>query len=1838
MRAATLVAAALCGLLLAGVGPAEGMRMGRNDVLLRGPNPLALLLECVKVKDATSCDAAPSCVWCAKPKVKGGSGCVPLDVARMFPTAWGITCDKDLAAPLAVPADPAAAADAAVGKKSRWPCFDLNTTRACDALEACVWCSKTTKKGKTDASCYPMAIAAFLPKVGVSCDKDLGPTVGPALADLEEQEDEGAAATDDYDGLDVGAAGAEGTADGTDGAGPTPTLKPCYAEKTADACDALKSCVWCSKPSGKPMGCFTLDAAARLPKAWGITCDKDLSPAAPLASSASSSLPEDAVDKPKPDWPCFAVKDGAACRADAACAWCSEPGSTSKPMCFPASIAAKMPGMKCAKGGADDDLTAASAASAAGSEAVDKKGKGSDWPCFAEDTAAACDDIEECVWCSKPSGKPMGCFPKAVAGFLPQTWGITCDKDLSPAAPLASSASSLPEDAVDKPKPDWPCFAVKDGAACRADAACAWCSEPGSTSKPMCFPASIAAKMPGMKCAKGGAAEDLAASAASAAGSEAVDKKGKGSDWPCFAEDTAAACDDIEECVWCSKPSGKPMGCFPKAVAGFLPQTWGITCDKDLSPAAPLASSASSLPEDAVDKPKPDWPCFAVKDGAACRADAACAWCSEPGSTSKPMCFPASIAAKMPGMKCAKGGAAEDLAASAASAAGSEAVDKKGKGSDWPCFAKDTAAACDDIEECVWCSKPSGKPMGCFPKAVAGFLPQTWGITCDKDLSPAAPLASSASSLPEDAVDKPKPDWPCFAVKDGAACRADAACAWCSEPGSTSKPMCFPASIAAKMPGMKCAKGGAAEDLAASAASAAGSEAVDKKGKGSDWPCFAKDTAAACDDIEECVWCSKPSGKPMGCFPKAVAGFLPQTWGITCDKDLSPAAPLASSASSLPEDAVDKPKPDWPCFAVKDGAACRADAACAWCSEPGSTSKPMCFPASIAAKMPGMKCAKGGAAEDLAASAASAAGSEAVDKKGKGSDWPCFAKDTAAACDDIEECVWCSKPSGKPMGCFPKAVAGFLPQTWGITCDKDLSPAAPLASSASSLPEDAVDKPKPDWPCFAVKDGAACRADAACAWCSEPGSTSKPMCFPASIAAKMPGMKCAKGGAAEDLAASAASAAGSEAVDKKGKGSDWPCFAKDTAAACDDIEECVWCSKPSGKPMGCFPKAVAGFLPQTWGITCDKDLSPAAPLASSASSLPEDAVDKPKPDWPCFAVKDGAACRADAACAWCSEPGSTSKPMCFPASIAAKMPGMKCAKGGAAEDLAASAASAAGSEAVDKKGKGSDWPCFAKDTAAACDDIEECVWCSKPSGKPMGCFPKAVAGFLPQTWGITCDKDLSPAAPLASSASSLPEDAVDKPKPDWPCFAVKDGAACRADAACAWCSEPGSTSKPTCFPASIAAKMPGMKCAKGGAAEDLAASAASAAGSEAVDKKGKGSDWPCFAKDTAAACDDIEECVWCSKPSGKPMGCFPKAVAGFLPQTWGITCDKDLSPAAPLASSASSLPEDAVDKPKPDWPCFAVKDGAACRADAACAWCSEPGSTSKPTCFPASIAAKMPGMKCAKGGADEDLAASAASAAGSEAVDKKGKGSDWPCFAEDTAAACDDIEECVWCSKPSGKPMGCFPKAVAGFLPQTWGLKCDKDLDLDLNLSTDSDTEGDSAQQPSAVDVILSAAAAADDDDTTDDDDTPAAAGKWPCFNLKNQTACDAEETCTWCSRNGTKKPSCFPTAFARILPTLKCDKPLAGEEGIAAAVATEAKPKPAPAMECFDQATAADCDGLSACVWCSKPSSGKAMGCFTIDLTRLLPRAWGITCDKIVGPTALALEGAADEEATASA
>ncbi|KAG2489530.1 hypothetical protein HYH03_011981 [Edaphochlamys debaryana] len=59
-----------------------------------------------------------------------------------------------------------------------------------------------------------------------------------------------------------------------------------------------------------------------------------------------------------------------------------------------------------------------------------------------------------------------------------------------------------------------------------------------------------------------------------------------------------------------------------------------------------------------------------------------------------------------------------------------------------------------------------------------------------------------------------------------------------------------------------------------------------------------------------------------------------------------------------------------------------------------------------------------------------------------------------------------------------------------------------------------------------------------------------------------------------------------------------------------------------------------------------------------------------------------------------------------------------------------------------------------------------------------------------------------------------------------------------------------------------------------------------------------------------------------------------------------------------------------------------------------------------------------------------------------------------------------------------------------------------------------------------------------------------------------------------------------------------------------------------ASAITCVKQKDALQCDLLSDCVWCAKPGTKWGTGCYPMSAARLLPKKWGVECDKDLTPS----------------
>ncbi|KXZ47625.1 hypothetical protein GPECTOR_34g784 [Gonium pectorale] len=58
-------------------------------------------------------------------------------------------------------------------------------------------------------------------------------------------------------------------------------------------------------------------------------------------------------------------------------------------------------------------------------------------------------------------------------------------------------------------------------------------------------------------------------------------------------------------------------------------------------------------------------------------------------------------------------------------------------------------------------------------------------------------------------------------------------------------------------------------------------------------------------------------------------------------------------------------------------------------------------------------------------------------------------------------------------------------------------------------------------------------------------------------------------------------------------------------------------------------------------------------------------------------------------------------------------------------------------------------------------------------------------------------------------------------------------------------------------------------------------------------------------------------------------------------------------------------------------------------------------------------------------------------------------------------------------------------------------------------------------------------------------------------------------------------------------------------------------------AVNCVKQKTPIDCDLLDDCVWCEKPGTKFGTGCYPVSAAKLLPKSWGVQCDKDLDPSA---------------
>ncbi|GFR44723.1 hypothetical protein Agub_g6047 [Astrephomene gubernaculifera] len=72
--------------------------------------------------------------------------------------------------------------------------------------------------------------------------------------------------------------------------------------------------------------------------------------------------------------------------------------------------------------------------------------------------------------------------------------------------------------------------------------------------------------------------------------------------------------------------------------------------------------------------------------------------------------------------------------------------------------------------------------------------------------------------------------------------------------------------------------------------------------------------------------------------------------------------------------------------------------------------------------------------------------------------------------------------------------------------------------------------------------------------------------------------------------------------------------------------------------------------------------------------------------------------------------------------------------------------------------------------------------------------------------------------------------------------------------------------------------------------------------------------------------------------------------------------------------------------------------------------------------------------------------------------------------------------------------------------------------------------------------------------------------------------------------------------------------------------------------LTCVKQKTPIDCDLLDECVWCSKPNSKIGAGCYPVAAARLLPKSFGIECDKDLNPPAASTTTSAPAATTTAA
>ncbi|GIM13859.1 hypothetical protein Vretimale_16938 [Volvox reticuliferus] len=60
----------------------------------------------------------------------------------------------------------------------------------------------------------------------------------------------------------------------------------------------------------------------------------------------------------------------------------------------------------------------------------------------------------------------------------------------------------------------------------------------------------------------------------------------------------------------------------------------------------------------------------------------------------------------------------------------------------------------------------------------------------------------------------------------------------------------------------------------------------------------------------------------------------------------------------------------------------------------------------------------------------------------------------------------------------------------------------------------------------------------------------------------------------------------------------------------------------------------------------------------------------------------------------------------------------------------------------------------------------------------------------------------------------------------------------------------------------------------------------------------------------------------------------------------------------------------------------------------------------------------------------------------------------------------------------------------------------------------------------------------------------------------------------------------------------------------------------PSPKDWCIALKTPLDCDLREDCVWCEKPGKKFGKWCYSVSAAKLVPKAWGLVCDKDLDPS----------------